>query len=138
MRKSRSQRLFKYARKRVKYAIAGAISFLVNLLSYLAIDRYLRIPYILVSALAFSLTQIASFMLDKYWTFQGLRWSLSKRMKWEFTEYFIVSTVALGMNLFMFYLFVEYFNFHQIIAQIISILIASTIGFVGHKYWIFR
>ena len=132
-----SRRLFRYARKRVKYAIAGSIGFLVNLLIYLAIDRYLHISYILVSALAFSLTQIASFMLDKYWTFQGLHWRPSKRMKWQFTEYFIVSTVALGMNLFMFYLFVEYFNFHEIIAQIISIIIASTIGFVGHKYWVF-
>lgn len=122
--------------KLFKYAIAGSIGFLVNLLIYLAIDRYLHIPYILVSALAFSLTQIVSFLLDKYWTFHSRFWSLSKRTEWQFTEYFIISIVALSTNLLMFYLFVAYFNFHHIVAQIISITIASAIGFIGHK-WVF-
>jgi len=61
-----------------------------------------------------------------------------KKNEVQFTEYFIVSIVALGMNLFTFYLFVAYFNFNHIIAQIISIIVASAIGFAGHKYWVFR
>lgn len=116
--------------KIVRYLISGGTAATVNLSFLYFFTDILGIWYIISAVLSFLIAFLVSFSLQKYWTFKdhsndGLH---SKAFK-----YFIVTTTNLGINTAGIFIFVHYFHFHYLVAQIIvSIFIAIESYFVYH------
>ncbi len=127
--------LFKSLEQLIRYSISGFIGFLINVSIYFALYELLHVYYVLASFLAFALPQTVSFLIDKYWSFRNRS---KKKIEVQFTKFFIVSAAALSVNLSLLYLLVQYSKLHHLISQLISLIVASTISFLGHRNWTFR
>lgn len=119
----------------VRFAMVGVIGTFVNIsILYLLTERY-GIYYIVSAFFGFIIAATVNFILNKIWTFgEGLKTNITQK----YVRFFIVSLIALTINIFFLYIFTEYFKVYYIVSQIIAIGFSLTINFIGNKIWTFR
>lgn len=78
-----------------RYVISGSIASVVMLGSLAFFREVLGIWYLYSSTLAFILSFITSFLLQKFWTFRNLSESNAHK---QLVLFFIVSIINLGIN----------------------------------------
>ncbi len=116
--------------KIVRYIISGGTAAVVDLvLLYLLTDVF-GVWYITSSIIAFLVSFIVSFTLQKFWTFNDRS---TDKIHSQAIIYLIVTSINLGLNTVGIFAFVHYFGFHYLASQIIvSILIAFESFYVYH------
>jgi len=119
----------------LKYAIVGALGTVINLsILYLCTD-ILNIFYILSEIIAFFISVLPNFLINKIWTF---RETMGEKIVIKYFEYVIVSLFSLGINLVSLFILVEYFNFWYLFGGIVAIFIGFIFSFIAHNLWTFR
>ncbi len=117
-----------------RYLAAGLIALAVNIVSlYVCVDL-LGLWYLAGSTIAFIVTLLASFLLQKFWTF---RERSSGRLPVQLMSYAALATVNIGVNALLMYLFVSVFAFHYLLAQVLSSGTIAVYGFVIYKLLVF-
>lgn len=118
-------------RKVFKFLISGGSAAVVTIITLFVLTDLIGIWYVLSSAIAFMFGFLVSFTLQKFWTFQDMR---KDKAKSQAVFYFIVTVINLGLNTLGIFLFVDYLNFHYLLAQfIVAMLLACITYFIYSK-----
>ncbi len=119
----------------LRYIISGSVAAGVGLLSIFVLVDVLHLWYIIATTISFVFTLIASFTLQRFWTFND---AARNALTAQFGGYLAVSFINIFVNAGLMYLFVDILALHYLLAQMLVMLIISVYGFFIYKYWIFR
>jgi putative flippase GtrA len=118
----------------VVYLMIGGFTAVINLsLLYLFTD-VLRIWYLLSSGVAYVISLIIHYTLNRVITFQNT----SKAVAKQFIVYLCIAFVSLGLNLLLLSFFVEVLKVWYLLAQVFVILIVFIFNYVAHRTITFR
>ncbi|MHA1781913.1 MAG: GtrA family protein [Promethearchaeota archaeon] len=117
-----------------RFAIVGGLGTIVNILILFFLTEILYIFYIMSEIIAFIISSIHNYVLNKIWTFkEGFR----EKFMIKYTQFFFISIISLFINLSILFILVEYFGFWYIFGEIVAICIAFIFNFIGNKIWTF-
>lgn len=119
--------------KLFRYIVSGGSAAVVDLFALHIFVRYLNMWYVLAAILAFLIAFGVSFTLQKFWTFKDI----SKKVTSQATIYFIVSSINLGINTLLMYIFVDYAHIHYLLSQIIASGILAISSYFIYSGFIF-
>lgn len=118
--------------KTAKYIISGGTAAIVNLVFLAIFVDIFKINYLISAIISFLIAFSISFTLQKFWTFQDKN---IKDVHKQTTIYFIVSSINLGVNTLLMYIFVDHFHIHYFFSQILaSGLIAISSYFIYSRF----
>jgi putative flippase GtrA len=128
-------------RQFAKFAVVGGTGTLVNLAVFqLLVFIYERatgssagIFNQLAVGIAFCVAVTSNFLLNRFWTFRN-----RGRIVRNFSRFFLVSLVGLGLNELLFTLLHNVAGVHRLFSLLLAILIVTPFNFVGSKWWAFR
>ena len=118
-----------------KFAIAGLIFAVVNILILYALTDLIGIYYIISSIIAFFLGSTGNFLLNKKWTFkERIRHHdlLSK-----YAKAMSVNISAVIITLALLFILTEFLNIYYLISQTIAMTVAFVANFIGNKKIVF-
>ena len=115
-----------------RYLVSGGSAAVVHVSMLFVFVELLHLWYVVSSMFAFLIAFVVSFLLQKFWTFRNpSREGVHKQAG----IYFLVAVINLTLNTLLIYVFVEYFNFHYLLGQIVaSGLIAISSFFIYSKF----
>lgn len=118
----------------VSFAFVGFIGTIVNLFVLFLLTEFLGLYYLLSAIISFLVAMTNNFILNKKFTFKE---KLNHEFTKKYGKFFLVSMVALGVNLLFLYIFTELIGIYYLVSQIFAIGIALIINFIGNKIWTF-
>jgi dolichol-phosphate mannosyltransferase len=116
-----------------KFSLVGASGFIVNLAVYAALLRGAGLHYIPAAICSFAVAVTNNYFWNRHWTFRESRGNLY----YQGMRFFVVSAVALGLNLVLLKVLVE-LGLDKIAAQAIAIVLVTPFSFSINKLWSFR
>ncbi len=127
--------LFEHRIRIAKYIISGGTAASVNLGFLFLFADVLGLHYLVAGVLAFVLAFGVSFTLQKFWTFQNHDRALIPK---QMVIYLTVSVFSLMVNTILLYLFVEWFGWWHIWAQVMAGGLLALINFFIYRFVIFH
>jgi dolichol-phosphate mannosyltransferase len=117
----------------VRFAAVGATGYVVNLVTFALCVHAIGIDYRISSVIAFVVSVINNFWLNRHWTFgarqehpmfQAVRFFAVSLLAFGFTYVILITLVGAGMP--------------KVVSQAIAIVAATPLSFLGQKLWSFR
>lgn len=121
-------------RQFIKFGLVGLLSFLVDAGIYLILTRYLAVFYLIAKMISFILAAINSYIFNRAWTFRSKNTQIGR----EFIQFFIVSSIGLGLNSLIMFLAVDYIKLNDILGLVIATAITMFWNFSANKLWVFK
>jgi putative flippase GtrA len=118
----------------IRFAAVGASGYVVNLIVFAVCVHVLKIDYKLAAVVAFTVSVVNNFWLNRHWTFDAKREHPIK----QGVRFFAVSLVAFGFAYVILVSLVDGAGMAKVVAQAIAIAAATPLSFVGQKLWSFR
>ncbi len=120
--------------KFIKFSIVGFVNTASSYLLYFVLLKFVRINYLVASAISYVLGILISYFGNKYWTFRIFRsgWRL------EFIKFVILNIAGLAINTLIMIILVRNYKSDPLIAQIIAMSVVIFYNFFGSKFWVFR
>src|SRR3989344_9133618 len=118
----------------IRFLISGGLATGVNLFALYILIHVIGMWYLTASIIAFFVGFIASFTLQKFWTFKDHRRDVMGK---QLVAYLLIVLFNLGLNTGLVYMFVEYVHFWPLIAQALASLIIAAEGFFAYKIFVF-
>jgi putative flippase GtrA len=118
----------------MRFAAVGASGYVVNLIVFAVCVHALAIDYRLAAVLAFVVSVVNNFWLNRHWTFDAKQEHPVK----QGLRFFAVSLVAFGFAYVVLVSLVDGAGMPKVVAQAIAIAAATPLSFVGQKLWSFR
>lgn len=116
-----------------KHVIVGFSGAVINVsIMYLMTDL-LGSHYLFSAIIAFLVSTLNSFMLNKIWTYKHHQGCYKKQV----FRYLLTSSFGLAINLVLLPILVEYFDLWYLMAQTVTIIQLGLFSFFINKYWIF-
>lgn len=122
------------ANKILRFMVAGATSFITNIVLLYVFTEYGGLWYLVSSVLAFCVAFLVNFVLQKYWAFQSYE---HHKAKTQLPLHLGVAVFNLGLNTLLMYSFVEFLGIWYVLAQIIASALISIESFLAYR-WIYR
>ncbi|TSC87219.1 MAG: hypothetical protein G01um10148_324 [Parcubacteria group bacterium Gr01-1014_8] len=119
----------------VRFGISGSVAALSGIISLYVLTDIVGIWYVASSVLAFFITFIIVFILQKFWTFKETSVSTIPR---QTAQNFALSIFNLFFNTALIYVLVDIADLNHILAQALIYGLIGAIDFFVYKYWIFR
>jgi len=119
----------------IRFLISGGLATSMNLLTLYFLAHIMGIWYLTSSILAFFVGFVASFTLQKFWTFRDHRKDIIGR---QLVIYLTIVLVNLVFNTALVYIFVEYMELWPLVAQALAALIIAVEGFFAYKFFVFN
>lgn len=119
----------------VRYVISGGTSTATNLGSFFVLVHFGHVYYLTASVMAFVLSMIVSFTMQKFWTF-GHR--TIRRMHFQFGLYILVALGNLALNTALVYGLVEWAHLWYLLAQFCSGIVIAITGYIAYKHVVFK
>ncbi len=117
-----------------RYILVGILSVIMEFGILIFLVEYQQWPYLQANIIAFVITNIFNYLLSRHWVFApGVRGRIS-----EFLIFMTFVSIALGINQFFLWLFVESFNVNYKIAKSIAIGMTIIWNFLTRKHLIFK
>lgn len=117
-----------------RFAAVGATGYVVNLAVFAFCVHLLGIHYVLASAVAFVVSVVNNFWLNRHWTFSAKE----DHPLQQAIRFFAVSVLTYGFSLGMLVALVSGGGLPKVIAQAIAIAASTPLSFLGQKLWSFR
>ena len=118
----------------VRFATVGASGYVVNLGVFAFCVHVLTIDYRISSVIAFVVSVINNFWLNRHWTFDAKH----DHPMYQGARFFVVSVLAFGFTELVLITLVEVAGIEKVIAQAIAVGAATPLSFIGQKLWSFR
>ena len=118
-----------------RFLIAGGTAFAINIIALYALTELLHIYYLVSTVIAFLVSFVVSFTLQKFWTFQD---NSKDQLHLQLPLYLTMQVVNLGLNAGLMYVLVEYFRVWYILSQVIITIVLAIIVFFINKFYIFK
>lgn len=130
---------WKYRRKVVdqflKYTAVGAIGTVVNLLVLYFFTSIVGLYYLVSAVFAFIIAVTNNYFLNKIWTFEE---KIKDKLFTKWGKFLIVSLFGLVTNLVFLWFFTEIVGLYYLVSQVIAIVSATFVNFIGNKLWTFK
>jgi putative flippase GtrA len=118
----------------VRFATVGASGYVVNLAVFAACVHLLAIDYRAAAVIAFVVSVVNNFWLNRHWTFGATR----DRPILQAARFFAVSLLAFGFTYVVLVALVSGAGISKVLAQAIAIAAGTPLSFLGQKLWSFR
>ena len=125
------ERLFKL----VRYLTSGATAAASNLFALFLLVHFGNVHYLKASVLAFAMSVVVSFTMQKFWTFHD---NPVHDVHAQFARYLVVILANLALNTALVYLLVEKANVWYLAAQFIATVVIAAAGYVAYRHFVFR
>ena len=125
------ERLFKL----VRYLTSGATAAASNLFALFLLVHFGNVHYLKASVLAFAMSVVVSFTMQKFWTFHD---NPVYDVHAQFARYLVVILANLALNTALVYLLVEKANVWYLAAQFIATVVIAVAGYVAYRHFVFR
>lgn len=120
-------------RELLKYALVGSFAAAVNLSATYVLYKYMW--YLLASIVAFVLTFVTSFLLQKFWTFRNMS---TERIHIQSSVSLAVALVNLVLNAMAMYTLVSLLGVHYLYAQSLVLTAIALESYLINRFIIFR
>jgi len=117
----------------VRFGTVGASGYVVNLAVFAACVHLLGIDYRISAVIAWAVSVLNNFVLNRHWTFDAKR----DHPVLQAVRFFTVSLVAFGFTYVVLVALVDA-GMMKVLAQAIAIMAGTPLSFVGQKLWSFR
>jgi dolichol-phosphate mannosyltransferase len=117
----------------VRFGAVGASGYVVNLAVFAACVHLFGIDYRLSAVVAFAVSVLNNFVLNRHWTFDAKEDHPVRQA----VRFFTVSLVAFGFTYVVLVALVDA-GLMKVLAQAIAIVAGTPLSFVGQKLWSFR
>jgi putative flippase GtrA len=117
----------------IKFFAVGGSGYVVNLVTFWVAENRLGLHYLAAAALAFVFAVFNNFWWNRHWTF-GAK---DGHAGFQAARFFTVSVVAFLVAAGVLQLLVSNTSLPKLVAQAISIVVATPLNFVGNKMWSF-
>jgi putative flippase GtrA len=115
-----------------KFAVVGAVGYLINLAVYTALI-HAGLHYLVAAACSFLVAVTSNYTWNRLWTFRAQRGHVGV----QGMRFFVVSLASLLANLALLQLLVT-LGTSKFIGQAIAIVLVTPLNFIGNKLWSFR
>lgn len=115
----------------IRFSVAGSIVNAVDLGLYYILFRVL--PLSIAKAISFLCAAVVGYLLSKHWTFQSRHLSYA-----EIVRYAAVNVLALGLNVAVNQLVLNYFPGKALFAVITATVITGFFTYILFKQWVFK
>ncbi len=119
----------------IKFGIVGASGIVVNLAILFLFTETFKFYYVFSEVIAFLVSGVNNYILDKIWTFQEV---LKEKIVRKYSKFVIISIITLIVNLSLLFFLVEILNIWYILAELEAIIFVFSLNFIGNKFWTFR
>jgi len=116
----------------LKFSVVGASGTAVNFAVYSTLVKGADVHYLLAATISFLVAVTSNYLLNRHWTFRGMRGHFA----YQGLRFFVVSTIVLGLNLLVLHLLVG--SLGKLAAQAVAIAAVMPVNFLGNKLWSFR
>jgi dolichol-phosphate mannosyltransferase len=118
----------------IRFATVGASGYVVNLGVFALCVHVLGIDYRLAAPIAFVVSVINNFWLNRHWTFDARQ----EHPMLQGARFFAVSLVAFGFTYVVLVALVSGAGVSKVVAQAIAIAAGTPLSFIGQKLWSFK
>jgi putative flippase GtrA len=118
----------------LRFAAVGASGYVVNLAVFAASVHLIGIDYRIGSVIAFVVSVVNNFWLNRHWTFSAKE----KHPFLQGVKFFAVSLVAFGFTYVVLVALVNSTGMVKVIAQAIAVAASMPLSFIGQKLWSFK
>ena len=126
--------IFKNSEDFVKYCCVGFVGAMVNLGTYLILNRYFKVHLEVASLIAIETSIISNFILNNYWTFKKREKKLS--MFRRLVNFHIAASITGVIFYYLFFLFlVTIFMLNDILSVLLAIAAGTVANFVINSSW---
>lgn len=132
MIKKISQKLF--SKQFLKYLVVGFTGTAADFALLYVFVQYFHIFYLLAAFFSIAIVLWYSFTLNKYWTFENKE----KKYFPQFLKYVIAHSIALGINLLILAILVQFFHLWYLFAKVFATAAAAIANFFMVKSFIFE
>ena len=119
----------------IKWSIVGTIGAGVDYGILILLHEGFGVDVIISKAISFTAAVINNFILNRTWTFRGVR---HKDPAVQLTQFFVVSTGGLFITMAIFTFLVKVIHIWYIISSAIAIIIVLIWNFFINRAWTFR
>jgi putative flippase GtrA len=118
----------------IRFVTVGASGYVVNLGVFAACVHVLGIDYRIAAPIAFVVSVINNFWLNRHWTFDARH----EHPMLQGVRFFAVSLVAFGFTYVVLVALVSGAGVSKVVAQAIAIVAGTPLSFIGQKLWSFK
>jgi dolichol-phosphate mannosyltransferase len=117
-----------------KFLLVGLSGYVVNLAVFTFSLEVLGVHHIAAATIAFGVAVLNNFWWNRHWTF-GAR---DGHAGFQAARFFAVSVVAFLIQVSLLELLVSGAGMQKVLAQAVSLVLATPVNFIGNKLWSFR
>ena len=118
----------------IRFVTVGASGYVVNLGVFAVCVHLLSIDYRLSAVIAFVVSVLNNFWLNRHWTFDAR----GGHPIFQGARFFAVSLVAFAFTYVVLVTLVSTAGMTKVVAQAIAIVAGTPLSFLGQKLWSFR
>ena len=115
-----------------RFAIVGALGYLINLFVFWLATEFAGFHHLLAAVVAFAVAVTNNFLWNRHWTFRAGEGHAG----FQAARFLTVSVASLGVNLAILQVLVA-LGVAELPAQAVAVAIATPVNFVGNKLWTF-
>jgi len=121
----------------LRFLISGAIAAAVDIGSLYLLTDLIGLWYLNSAVLAFTVSLVVSFSLQKFWTFDDRRIN-SEIVRKQGAAYVLLAVINLLINTGLMYVFVDILNWHYLVSQIVAGILIAISSFLIYRNFIFK
>lgn len=114
-----------------KFGIVGCINTFSSWIFYYSL-LFLNVHYLIATTIAYILSSIIGFLLNKDWVFKKKIYDYHAIIK-----YYVVYGSSYLINIICMYIFVDILNISELIAPILTLFVTVPYNFLFSKLWVF-
>jgi dolichol-phosphate mannosyltransferase len=117
-----------------KFLLVGLSGYVVNLAVFTLSLEVLSVHHIAAATIAFGVAVMNNFWWNRHWTFAAR----GGHAGFQAARFFAVSVTAFLIQVAILELLITNAGMAKVLAQAISLVLATPVNFVGNKLWSFR
>lgn len=117
-----------------KFLLVGLSGYVVNLAVFTFSLKALSVHHIAAATIAFAVAVTNNFWWNRHWTFAAR----GGHAGFQAARFFAVSVTAFLIQVAILELLVTSADMHKVLAQAVSLILATPVNFIGNKLWSFR
>lgn len=121
----------------LRFLISGAVAAVADIGSLYLLTDFIGLWYLNSAILAFMISLVVSFSLQKFWTFNDQRID-SEIVRKQGLAYIMLAIVNLLANTSLMYVFVDVLKWHYLVSQIIAGILIAISSFLIYRNFIFK
>jgi putative flippase GtrA len=116
-----------------KFGVVGVSGYVINLIVFALLTQSFGVYHLLAAVASFCVAVSNNFLVNRHWTFRATEGHAG----FQAMRFFMVSLLALGVNLLFLYLLVDVASAPELPAQALAVAGAMPFNFLGNKLWTF-